>query len=121
MSHTFTPEISRAVRNNMRLHVHILLMKYMKTQSSNVVKLAEFKKWVSTEYKSGNPDVSEAQKYYVKAGFTGKETRGYYSSGTYGFWEYERLERWLSKIESVSISKQNNRIILTQKLASHVG
>lgn len=122
MSHTvITPEISRAKRTNMRAMIHVLLLKYMNTIPSNKVKYADFKKWLGAEYRANNPHVVDAQKYYVEAGFTGKSSQGLWYGGPYFFWQFERLERWVSGIEQVTISKENNRIMLTQKLASHVG
>lgn len=112
-THTnITPEVSRSMRNNMRAMIHNLVLEFMQEQKAYIVKLADFKKWCSKNYSSGNTLVTEAQKYYTEAGFTGKSDIGPWYGGPYGFWQYDRLDRWCSKLEGITLRKENNRILL---------
>ena len=112
MTHTtFNPEFSRLVRTNMRSKIRNLANRFMAIKGSQSVKLAEFRKWLAAEYKRGNPLVVEAQLYYRDGGFTGKQL-GPWSSGPYGFWEYDRLNRWLAKCGDLSLRTVNNRLII---------
>ena len=113
MTHTvFTPEMSRLVRTNMRLKIQALAQRYMSLKGSHTIKLCEFKSWLAREYQLGNPLVQEAQAYYVDGGFTGKSV-GPWSSAPYGFWEYDRLNKWLAKCGEITMRKENNRILLS--------
>jgi len=111
-----TPEVSRTMRENVRGMIRNLLSEFMNEQKAYIVKLADFKKWCKLNYESGNTLVTEAQNYYIKAGFTDRiyptQEFKFYYSGSYGFWEYERLERWCSKMNDISVYKKDNRIML---------
>lgn len=125
MSHTLesnsTSELKSLVwklkRENMRQYIHNLLLRFMKEKSNNKVKLHEFKKWLNEERKSGNPRVLEAQSYYVDSGFTGSGwNSGPWCNAPYFFWEFDRLNRWLANVPTLTMSKENNRIMLTQAI-----
>lgn len=106
-----TPETSRMMRENMRAMIRNLVSEFMNEQKAYVVKLADFKKWCRQNYGSGNTLVTLAQQYYKDAGFTGRGQGPWYG-GPYGFWEYDRLERWCSKMVDISVYKKDNRIMI---------
>jgi len=106
-----TPEMSRMMRENMRAMIRNLVLEFMTEQKAFIVKLSDFKKWCALNYSSGNTLVTEAQSYYIEAGFTGAVGNQWYG-GPYGFWEYDRLDRWCSKIEGITLRKENNRNLL---------
>ena len=108
---THTPEQSRQMRDNMRSIINDLLMEFMQESKAYVVKLADFKKWCAMQYRTGHQDLQRAQAYYEEAGFTGKPA-GPWSGGPYGFWQYDRLDRWCAKLPNVTLYKKDGRIML---------
>ena len=107
----FTPETSRIMRENMRVMIRNLVLEFMVERNAYIVKLADFKKWCKLNHSSGNTLVTEAQQYYIEAGFTIPVGSPYYG-GPYGFWEYDRLDRWCSKMRDISLYKKGNRLLL---------
>ena len=101
-----TPEMSRMMRENMRAMIRNLVIEFMTEQKAYIVKLSDFKKWCKLNYSSGNTLVTEAQKYYIEAGFTGMVGGPWYG-GPYGFWQYDRLDRWCRTTFVLTQQKQH--------------
>ena len=108
---SITPETSRMMRENMRVIIDNLLADFMLESKAYIVKLADFKKWCKMQYQTGHQDLERAQAYYIEAGFTGRNI-GPWSSAPYGFWEYDRLDRWCAKLSNVRLYKKDGRILV---------
>lgn len=90
--------------NRMRQQIHILLLEYMQQSQSMTVPYASFRNWLDANRKQ--PLVEKTLQNYYDMGY----------STLWKFWDFERLYTWLSKIESLDITRnEKGRIILTQQ------